>query len=84
MKGSDARYFFCRKIKFWHALIRPAVLHHVSDQLPVFIVHHEFTADQIRSAFATASIGSMAKTAIRAKDLPATRTAAGSAGGRCG
>ncbi len=65
------RYLFCREIKLWHALIRPAVLNNGSDQFPIVIVQHQLTADQIGAAFATASIGSMAKTAIRAKNLVA-------------
>jgi hypothetical protein len=43
------------------------------------IVHYELTADQIGASFATASIGSMTKTAIRAKNLAAALN-----GGRVG
>ena len=69
----DARDFFCREIKFWHALIRPSVLDDGRYQLTILIVHHELTADQIGTAFATASIRTMAKTAIRTKNLAAAR-----------
>ena len=72
-KGRDGRDLFCREIKLWHALIRPAVLNNRSDQFAIVIVQHQLTADQIGAPFATASIGSMAKTAIRAKNLVAAR-----------
>ena len=71
MKGCDGRNFFCSEIKFWHALVGAAVLDNGSDQLTLLIVQNKLTANQIGAAFAPASIGAMAKTAIRTKDLAA-------------
>ena len=66
------RYFFRREIEFRHAFIRAGRSERRGDEFAVFVVQDGLAADQVGPAFSAASVGSMAKTAIRAENLAAT------------